>query len=170
LVESFVSSSSPFSLSFVQFLGCNSKRICICRSFFLVYFYILCYFNYYIELQLRSVFMPFINVKISENLSDTQVDNIKSRLGEAISLIPGKSEAWLMVNIQDNCKLYFKGRNDKPTAFTDVSIFGSAAKSDCENLTAAVCDILSEDAGVPSDRSYVKFEFSDKWGYDGYMF
>ena len=43
--------------------------------------------------------MPFINVKISENLSDTQVDNIKSRLGEAISLIPGKSEAWLMVNI-----------------------------------------------------------------------
>lgn len=83
---------------------------------------------------------------------------------------PGKSEAWLMVNIQDNCKLYFKGRNDKPTAFTDVSIFGSAAKSDCENLTAAVCDILSEDAGVPSDRSYVKFEFSDKWGYDGYMF
>ena len=47
---------------------------------------------------------------------------------------------------------------------------GSAAKSDCENLTAAVCDILSEDAGVPSDRSYVKFEFSDKWGYDGYMF
>lgn len=75
-----------------------------------------------------------------------------------------------MVNIQDNCKLYFKGTNDKPTAFTDVSIFGSAAKSDCENLTAAVCDILSEDAGVPSDRSYVKFEFSDKWGYDGYMF
>lgn len=67
--------------------------------------------------------MPFINVKISENLSDTQVDNIKSRLGEAISLIPGKSEAWLMVNIQDNCKLYFKGTNDKPTAFTAVSIF-----------------------------------------------
>lgn len=75
-----------------------------------------------------------------------------------------------MVNIQDNCKLYFKGTNDKPTAFTDVSFFDSAAKSDCENLTAAVCDILSEDAGVPSDRSYVKFEFSDKWGYDGYMF
>ena len=49
-------------------------------------------------------------------------------------------------------------------------IFGPVAKSDCENLTAAVCDILSEDAGVPSDRSYVKFEFSDKWGYDGYMF
>ena len=44
--------------------------------------------------------MPFINVKISENLSDTQVDNIKSRLGKAISLIPGKSEAWLMVNIR----------------------------------------------------------------------
>jgi hypothetical protein len=30
LVESFVSSSSPFSLSFVQFLGCNS--ICTISS------------------------------------------------------------------------------------------------------------------------------------------
>ena len=92
-------------------------------------------------------------------------------LGKAISLNPGKKRSFrLMVNIQDNCKLYFKGTNDKPTAFTDVSIFGSAAKSDCENLTAAVCDILSEEASVPSDRSYVKFKFSDKWGYDGYMF
>ena len=72
--------------------------------------------------------MPFINVKISENLSDTQVDNIKSRLGEAISLIPGKSEAWLMVNIQDNCKLYFKGTNDKPTALP-TSVFSVLPQS-----------------------------------------
>lgn len=39
--------------------------------------------------------MPFINVKVSENLSDTQVDSIKSRLGEAISLIPGKAKLGL---------------------------------------------------------------------------
>ena len=112
--------------------------------------------------------MPFINVMTNSEIKDK--DALKAELGNDITAIPGKSEAWLMVNIQDNCKLYFKGTNDKPTAFTDVSIFGSAAKSDCENLTAAVCDILSEEAGVPSDRSYVKFEFSDKWGYDGYMF
>ena len=112
--------------------------------------------------------MPFINVMTNSEIKDK--DALKAELGNDITAIPGKSEAWLMVNIQDNCKLYFKGTNDKPTAFTDVSIFGSAAKSDCENLTAAVCDILSEEAGVQSDRSYVKFEFSDKWGYDGYMF
>lgn len=58
-------------------------------------FFVLCYLNYYILLNFRSVFMPFINVKISENLSDTQVDNIKSRLGEAISLIPGKAKLGL---------------------------------------------------------------------------
>lgn len=54
--------------------------------------------------------MPFINVKISENLSDIQVDNLKSRLGEAISLIPGKSEAWLMVNIQIIASCILKGQ------------------------------------------------------------
>lgn len=39
--------------------------------------------------------MPFINVKISENLSDTQVDNIKSRLGEAFLLFREKAKLGL---------------------------------------------------------------------------
>ena len=114
--------------------------------------------------------MPYINVKVSSSLDDEKIEQIKTRLGRAISLFPGKSEAYLMVNIEDNCHLYFKGNNSAPTAFTEVAIFGTADKSDCEKVTAEICNILSEIASVPPDRSYVKFEYSDKWGFNGFMF
>lgn len=114
--------------------------------------------------------MPFINVKTSKELTADKIEAVKSELGKAISLIPGKSEAWLMVNISDNCNLYFKGTDSDNTAFVDVSIFGSASKANCESLTGKICEILFDIAGIPSDRVYVKFEFSDLWGYNGYMF
>lgn len=40
--------------------------------------------------------MPFINSKISTSLTEAQESEIKTRLGQAIQTIPGKSESWLM--------------------------------------------------------------------------
>ena len=114
--------------------------------------------------------MPFIDVKTSKELTADKIDAVKTELGKAISLVPGKSEAWLMVNITDHCNLYFKGTDNDNTAFVNVSIFGSTSKDNCENLTSEICDILSGVAGIPSDRVYVKFEFCDLWGYNGFMF
>ena len=113
--------------------------------------------------------MPFINVKISENLSDTQVDNIKSRLGEAISLIPGKSEAWLMVKFEDKADMYFKGSNE-PCAMFEIAVFGSASKDAYENLTKRICKTSEKYLGIPSNRTYVKYNEIDKWGYDNFNF
>ena len=113
--------------------------------------------------------MPFINVKISENLSDTQVDNIKSRLGEAISLIPGKSEAWLMVKFEDKADMYFKGSNE-PCAMFEIAVFGSASKDAYEDLTKRICKTSEKYLGVPSNRTYVKYNEIDKWGYDNFNF
>lgn len=114
--------------------------------------------------------MPFINVKTSKELTKENVEAIKTELGSAIAIIPGKSESWLMVNIEDSCNLYFKGKDDNNTAYVEVKIFGSASKNNCEQLTSKICGILSEIAQIPSERTYVKYEFSDMWGYDGYMF
>ena len=114
--------------------------------------------------------MPFIDVKTSCELNSEKISQIKTELGKAISLIPGKSEAWLMVNIADNCNLFFKGADDKNTAFVNVSIFGETSKKNLENLTCEICKILKDSAGIPSDRVYVQFEFSDKWGYNNFMF
>ena len=53
--------------------------------------------------------MPFIDVKTTAYVSDEKCDTIKSELGKAIALIPGKSESWLMVGIEPETKIWFRG-------------------------------------------------------------
>ena len=68
--------------------------------------------------------MPFINSKVSVSISQEKEEELKTRLGQAIALIPGKSEAWLMTGFEDNCHLYFRGDNSQPTAFIEVKVYG----------------------------------------------
>ena len=114
--------------------------------------------------------MPYISTKTNIELAKDKRDALAAKYGEIISIVPGKTERWLMLSFDGGAEMYFGGRGDEPMAYIELSLFGGTSDAVYDKLTAAVCDILSEDAGVPSDRSYVKFEFSDKWGYDGYMF
>ena len=50
--------------------------------------------------------MPYIAVTTSKALSDEQKDELKKAIGQKISLIPGKTEAALMVDISDNHTMY----------------------------------------------------------------
>ena len=113
--------------------------------------------------------MPFINAKFSSAVSPDKEIEIKSALGDAISLI-GKSETYLMVEIDDNRRLYFGGKNDEPIAFFDVSLLHSAPRHAYEALTARLCEIAKESMGVDTKNVYVKFEETENWGYDGFMF
>ena len=60
--------------------------------------------------------MPFINSKISTPISIEQEQALKTRLGQAISIVPGKSESWLMLGFEPNYNLYFRGSNSEPLA------------------------------------------------------
>ena len=111
--------------------------------------------------------MPFINSKISTKLSADDEKKIKEELGEAISIIPGKSESWLMVGFEDEAKLYFRGDNSEPVVFVDVSVFGSENPSAFDKLTAKICDIYKSVLGVSKDHIYVKYSAVSNWGWNG---
>ena len=113
--------------------------------------------------------MPFINAKFSETVSPEKEIEIKSALGEAITLL-GKPERYLMVEIEDNRRLYFGGKNDAPIAFFDVSLLHSAPRASYEKLTARLCEIAKDSMGVDGSNVYVKFEETENWGYDSFMF
>lgn len=82
--------------------------------------------------------MPFIEVKTNQTISDKI--NLKSALGEAITAIPGKSEAWLMVELEDEKDMYFKG-SDEPCAMFEIAIFGKAGDAAYDDLTVRICEI-----------------------------
>lgn len=114
--------------------------------------------------------MPFINSKISVKITKEQEETIKSKLGKAISIIPGKSENWLMVGFDDNYKLYFKGEKFEKIAFVEVKIFGHASSDHFAKLTEEICNIYEEVLGIPKDKIYVKYEEVSQWGWNGNNF
>ena len=113
--------------------------------------------------------MPFINVKTNAQISKEQEVELKSRLGQAITAIPGKSEGWLMVGIEPQQSMYFKG-SDAPCAMVSVSIYGSASSSAYDNLTGQIDDILNSILGIDISRIYTAYFPTSDWGWNGRNF
>jgi len=114
--------------------------------------------------------MPCIEAKVNIKITKEKEEAIKSRLGKAIEIIPGKSENWLMISFEDECNLYFKGTNEPGIAFIEVKIFGKASSSAYDNLTAAITDIFHEELGISPLKIYIKYEEASQWGWNGSNF
>lgn len=114
--------------------------------------------------------MPFINSKVSVKTTDEQQKELKTRLGQAISIIPGKSESWLMVNLEDDCRMFFRGDDSEPVAFVCVNIYGNADEEAFGRMTAEITKIYGEVLGVKPDHMYIKYAASMDWGWNGSNF
>ena len=114
--------------------------------------------------------MPYIEAKVSCKLDESKINALKSGFGKAIECIPGKSEGWLMVNIEDGKSMFFKGNADGDTAYISVSIFGKASRDAYEALTGEICSLVSSVTGTSPDRIYVTYSEYDKWGWNGSNF
>ena len=114
--------------------------------------------------------MPFINLKTNVKIDEEKEEKIKNGFGKAISVLPGKSEAWLMLNFEDGCRLYFKGDNSRPLAFVEVKVYGTLQEKSCNNLTKEISDIIEKELSIKKDGIYVKYEEVEYWGFNGANF
>ena len=113
--------------------------------------------------------MPYINVKTNSESVIQVKDFIKAELGSAITAISGKTEAWLMINIDEPSAMYIKGSSD-PCAMFEVSIFGNASDEEYDDLTKRICEISKKYLSVPAERTYVKYNETTHWGWNGMNF
>ena len=114
--------------------------------------------------------MPFIGSKVSVKTTDSQQEELKKRLGQAIAILPGKSERWLMVELEDEKKLYFGGDDSEPSAYITVSILGTPDSASFAKITGEICNIYKEIIGINPDRVYVKYDTTKDWGWNGSNF
>lgn len=114
--------------------------------------------------------MPCIQTKTNIKLSEEKESVIRSELGKAIGNIPGKSESWLMLTFEDECRMSFKGDSTTSMAFVEVKIFGKANASAYGKLTGAITGILSRELGIGPGWIYIKYEETPYWGWDGSNF
>lgn len=83
--------------------------------------------------------MPYIATQVSTPLTPEKEKVLKERFGQAIELL-GKTESWLMLSFADNCRLWFQGNQEQPSAFICIKLFGKASpaayeKNDCRGHT-----------------------------------
>ena len=113
--------------------------------------------------------MPFINVKTNTSINQEDETKIKAKLGEAIKIL-GKSETWLMLNFDDNQRMYFRGDNTSKMAFVEIDLYGRASASSYNSMTEAVTEILNKELSIEPDKIYVKYGEVENWGFNGSNF
>ena len=113
--------------------------------------------------------MPFIDSKISVKISDSQKEDIKRELGKLMATLH-KSEAYLMVGIEDDYDLWFGGKKLEKGAYVSVSLLGSASSKDFNTMTGQICDVYSKLLGIPGDSIYVTYHPISDWGWNGSNF
>ncbi len=114
--------------------------------------------------------MPFIETKTTVKISAEQEAQLRAEFGNAIELISGKSEEWLMLSFVSDARMAFRGTVSPDIAMIDVQIFGKAKDSEYDKLTERICETVSRVLDVPRNRIYVKYTEIEHWGYNGFNF
>ena len=118
----------------------------------------------------RNALMPFIHTRVNRPIDQETEKMLSQQLGKAISLLPGKSESWLMLQFEENCHLYFKGDDSKGLAFVNVKLFGASTNAAYESLTAEITRILQDTLAIAPECIYVQYDEIDHWGWNGANF
>lgn len=110
--------------------------------------------------------MPFIRTSTNVSIDDNKIMNLKNKYGVAITTM-GKTENWLMLEFNDNAKMFFAGSSE-PLAFVDVKTYGNPNNSNA--MTHELTKIINEELGIDSSRIYVSYQGINDWGYNGNNF
>lgn len=111
--------------------------------------------------------MPHIRTCTNIKIEEDKLNNIKTKFGEAIKIM-GKTEDWLMLEFNDNVKMYFKGDSQNPMAFIDVKVLGSVNNSN--EMTRELTNIISSELGIEPNNIYISYQGYSDWGYNGNNF
>ena len=102
--------------------------------------------------------MPCIQIKTNVSVSEEAAQAVKSQLGQIITCLPEKTEDWLMITLEDGCRMWFRGEKDKPMAIVEVKVFGdSVDRAASERMTREVCGLFQQQLGVDPRDLYVRY-------------
>ncbi len=110
--------------------------------------------------------MPFVIARVNVPVSREQEEEISSRLGKAISRMPGKSEKYLMLGIEDNCRFHLRGKIQK-VAYIEVAIFGNDDHIGFFQFSRIMIEIFHDILDIPAENIYAKFEDIVAWSANG---
>lgn len=113
--------------------------------------------------------MPFIRLTTNRKLTLQQEIKIKEELGKLITIIPNKKEESLMIHMEDNQIMYFRG-SDSSCMMMTVSLYNTAPLDAKQKFTEMVGKMIEEVANIPMQDQYLSFTEYSNWGKNGILF
>jgi hypothetical protein len=110
--------------------------------------------------------MPYLSVNIGKKLEAAQKEKLKTEFGRLITIIPGKTEPDLMLNIQDTDAMYIAGAQT-PCAYIDLRVYTKTTEEAKKRFTGETFALLTREFGIPPERQYMTIAEYENWGYDG---
>lgn len=111
--------------------------------------------------------MPFLFSKVNIPVSEEQERKLKTLLGRAIGLVPGKSEESLLLVLEDDCHLYLRGDGTTPAAYLSAAVFHNESHAGYAEFTAAATEAYREVLGIDPEHVFLRFEDISAWGVAG---
>lgn len=107
--------------------------------------------------------MPFIDLKASCPITAEQELRLKSGLGEAIRLIPGKSESQLMLRFTGECHMWFAGEQEGPIVMADTAIYGGTSPEDFQAFGGQAVSLIKNVLGA--SQVYIRLAKTTDWAW-----
>lgn len=114
--------------------------------------------------------MPFIISRVNIPLSYEQETALKAGLGQAISCVPDKSEASLMLGFEHSYHLYLSGDNSQPMAYITVAVFSNRSHHGYEQLNEAICQLFHRVLDIDPRRIFINYQDIPAWSMAGWTF
>lgn len=101
--------------------------------------------------------MPFIVSRVNIKTDKAQKIVLKEGFGKLIELIPGKTEAKVVLALEDDIFLSEAGNYDEPIAFLEVNVLNNRKHEGYDAFAKAVTKLYEDVLGIPGKNVFIKF-------------
>lgn len=114
--------------------------------------------------------MPYLKIQTNRELSDDVKQEILKKTSLLVSKNLGKPEKYVMVRLDPAQPMMFAG-STTPCAYLELKSIG-LPESKTEMLSKVLCQFLSDELKIPSERVYIEFADAkdSMWGWNGSTF
>ncbi|NMA26050.1 MAG: hypothetical protein GX936_10380 [Clostridiales bacterium] len=108
--------------------------------------------------------MPYIRISATKKLTCEKQAELVKGLGEALSIIPGKDERGLIVDIEDGKTMFAGGVKQENFVFADVRYFSNFEYHIKKKFTQAVFEAFGSVLGTKPDQAFLNITEYNTWG------
>ena len=110
--------------------------------------------------------MPFISFTTNQKFSLRQENEIVKRTGELITILPGKKEENLMIHIEDNQVMYFRGQEMECMKIS-CQLFHTTDYQYKKEFAEKLLKEIERITKIPVEQQYLSIQEFENWGKNG---